>query len=386
VSVILLILAALSVEQVVAASRHQTGVDLDRLAIVQINLGAAPPNNTRAERDVDLALQAARQQLGVESAAVATGLPAGLTTRHAGLTAPDEPLRDRYNGRPAVLLAGTPGLFHTLGVPIVRGRAFGDQDLQSTMPVVVLSDIAAQSVFGTSNVVGRQVLIKPQPIAGQAEPVVETRTVVGVCADTDAGLIGRRDRGVAYLPWAQHPDFNIAVIARSVDAPDALVEPLKAAVRKIDPDIVVTDAGTGLVLSGADNQAMRVMAALAGSLGGLALVLALVGLYGVLAHLVSRRMREMGVRIALGADAGGITRMILADGLKPVVSGVVLGLVLGVIARMSLQPLFVGLFPKLEPLALVVVPVALILVAIAACYIPARRAARVNPNVALRDL
>jgi ABC-type antimicrobial peptide transport system permease subunit len=121
-------------------------------------------------------------------------------------------------------------------------------------------------------------------------------------------------------------------------------------------------------------------------LGTFAVVLALAGLYGALSHIVVRRTREIGVRVALGAGPRDILRMVLRDGLSPVLTGVVAGAALSVVARMWMRPVFVRLLPAFDPVVLGMVPLLLLAAGAAACLLPARRASRVDPNVALREL
>jgi ABC-type antimicrobial peptide transport system permease subunit len=154
----------------------------------------------------------------------------------------------------------------------------------------------------------------------------------------------------------------------------------------IEPAAAVEQAGTGLAIAGPDKVFLQVTSAITGLLGTFALVLALVGLYGALSQVVARRRREIGLRIALGASRSDVVRMVLRDGLRPVISGIVLGLVLGAIVRFALQPLFYRLLPSLDPLVLTAVPLLLLAAGAAACLIPARRASQVDPNQALKDL
>ena len=144
------------------------------------------------------------------------------------------------------------------------------------------------------------------------------------------------------------------------------------------------DAGTGVTLGRADNLVTKVGAAAAGGLGGLALILAMAGLYGVLSDLVLRRTREIGVRMALGADAPRVMRMVIGDGARPVIEGLAIGTGIGILARMSFKPLFLRMVPAFDPMLLVIVPLLFIAAALLASYLPARRASRVDPNVALR--
>jgi ABC-type antimicrobial peptide transport system permease subunit len=129
-----------------------------------------------------------------------------------------------------------------------------------------------------------------------------------------------------------------------------------------------------------------VVTGLAGVLGTFALLLALGGLYGALSHIVARRTREIGIRLALGASARQIVRMVVLEGLSPVAIGIVAGAIAGAIARAAMQPMLVRLLPKFDPLSILVAPIAMLVVASFACYLPARRASHLDPNIALREL
>jgi ABC-type antimicrobial peptide transport system permease subunit len=168
--------------------------------------------------------------------------------------------------------------------------------------------------------------------------------------------------------------------------PEPFVGELGKAVAAADPDLAVTQAGTGLALAGPDVTFPRIVAGLAGALGTMALVLALTGLYGVLSHVVAGRTREIGLRIALGAGAARIQRMLLKEGLSPVLIGMAAGFGVAAIARAGLQPVFQRIVPAIDTGLIALVPALFIAAGLVACYLPARRASRVDPNVALRNL
>ena len=168
-------------------------------------------------------------------------------------------------------------------------------------------------------------------------------------------------------------------------SPESLLGTLRMLTFQADRELAIMDASTGPVVAGAGNLPVSIMAGLAGMLGLLALVLAMAGLYGVLSHVVAHRTKEMGVRLALGASRRQIIWLVLVDGVGSVVVGLVIGFVLADVAGMALRPLFERFLPAVDPTVLVVVPVLYLIAAIAACYLPARRAAHVDPNVALRQ-
>jgi ABC-type antimicrobial peptide transport system permease subunit len=152
------------------------------------------------------------------------------------------------------------------------------------------------------------------------------------------------------------------------------------------PELALSGAGTGETLLLGPYLVLRIIAMLAAALGTVALVLAMAGLYGILSHVVASRTREMGIRIAVGADRGRILTLVLRDGFRPVAKGVVIGLAAGVVLRMLLRATLVTAISPIDVAVFSLVPVPFMIAALVACYLPAARAARVDPNVALRDL
>lgn len=383
VSVILLSLTALCTSQLWQQSRLNSGIDLEHLALAQVDFAMQGYEEARVRQIVDATLGQMALRPGVDAVSASSGLPIGI-----GVITPGCTVRALGDSRPcsAELVAGTPGIFRTLGVTIRRGRVFNETDTQSATRVVVISESTAKALFDTAEVVGRRLELKRIRWVGESEHPTETMTIVGVAADTDARLAGQRDHGAVYLPFAQHYEGRLVLAVRTSGDPGNLVGVLRQALRSVDPGVAVTQAGTGLAVAGPSNVFLQVTAGLAGVLGSFALVLALAGLYGVLSHIVARRTWEIGVRVALGADRTKIMGMVLRDGLVPVGCGIGAGLMAGIMARMLLRPFFVQLLPALDPGVLTVVPALMLLAGIVACYLPARRAARVDPNIALREL
>jgi putative ABC transport system permease protein len=188
------------------------------------------------------------------------------------------------------------------------------------------------------------------------------------------------------LPFAQRyvPFLPVTFIARAAD-PRAGVAALRASVRRVDPDLSISSAGTSAVLV-YGFYPLRVIAMMAAALGVLGLVLAMSGLFGVLSHVVMKRTREMGIRLAIGAERADIFRLVLRDGLYPVGKGLLLGLGIGVASRIAVKAFVVTNVSALDPWPLMLLPVPFVLAALAACYFPAARASRVDPNIALREL
>jgi predicted permease len=384
VSVVLVALAAACVEQIALAARHDWGMDMDRLALVRVDFKLKNEDEESTRRTLEALLERTRAQPGVEVAAFSSGLPASGSTRGAMLSSPDLPVvAGQPRGRHAELITGTPTLFRAFGLRIARGRAFDERDTAASLSVALLSESAAIAVFGSTDVVGRQVMTQGRQWAGEAPPPHLLRTVIGVVADVRR--FGRRQSGVLYLPFAQHYEPAVTIVARVAGDPESVVGPLRRLTTQVAPDLPIIEAGTGMALGGGGSLALEVTAGVAGLLGALALVLSMAGLYGV-THLVLGRTREIGVRMALGAGPERVLRSTLWDGTRPVLEGLLIGFAVSVLARMSLLPMFGRVLPVFNSAVLLALPVPFLLAALLACYVPARRAAGVDPNIALRHL
>jgi putative ABC transport system permease protein len=325
-------------------------------------------------RTLDRVIEEGRNDPSVESISVSTGMPFGLRTVMRFARSAPEQGDDRYT---ATGIAATPSIFRTLGVPIVRGRGFDDRDHAAAAPVVVISAFTARRIFGTIDVVGRPLVLRGRPGA----PIA---TVIGVARDTDVGRVLFEPRAFVYLPLAQHYDPSLAVAARSTGDAARAVRALREALRRADPDLAVEVADTGRAVLTGPYVFVRFAGMAAIALGALTLLLAMVGLYGIQSHLVAHRTREIGVRMSFGASAAQIERMVLRDGYRPVLDGLALGLCIGVAGRAIVRAYLELDVSIVDPWMLLVAPIPLILAAFFACYLPARRAAGVDPSVALR--
>jgi ABC-type antimicrobial peptide transport system permease subunit len=177
----------------------------------------------------------------------------------------------------------------------------------------------------------------------------------------------------------------VTFVARTDGDPASVAPALRLAIRRADPDLGLYQAGAARPLLAPGFVMLRIVATLTLALGGLALVLSMGGLYGVLSQFVSQRTREMGLRLALGATAADVARVALRQGARPVVTGLILGLVFGTLIRAGIRAFSIPV-DIVDGAALVLIPIPVLIAAAAACYLPARRASRVDPNVALRDL
>jgi predicted permease len=266
--------------------------------------------------------------------------------------------------------------FDAAGMTIVDGRTFNDDDRQDSRPVAVISQAMARRYWPPGNALG-QILRRPDP--GQDDLVV-----VGVATDINIRSLGEAPRDVVYLPYTQGGGAPIRTfIARTADDPARMVQALITAGREVDPDLQVVQSSTmeeHLTISRLPSQ---IGAFLLSAFAAMALALAAVGVYGMVRYTVAARTREVGIRIALGADAGGVTRLLATHGVRLVLVGGAIGLLASLLAARVLTAMLFGL-GAFEPLALIGAPLVLGAAAWLAAYLPARRATRVDPLAALR--
>ena len=267
-----------------------------------------------------------------------------------------------------------PGFFEAAGIDIVRGRNFNDADGPDTRPVVIVSEAMARRFWTAGDAVGRLVRRRDD------DP---PWLVVGVASDAKVRQLGESPRNMVYLPYSQRFTPSLTVVARTSIDPERTALALLAAGRELDPDLRVLETKTMDRHLALMRLPQQLSAFVLSAFGVLALALAAVGLYGVVSYGVVRRTREIGIRKALGADDPRVVGLLVAGGLKLVVLGGALGLALAVAATRLLGGLLFEI-DALDPLTFVGVPLILGAVALFAAWLPARRASRVSPLVALR--
>lgn len=267
------------------------------------------------------------------------------------------------------------GYFRTLGIPLVAGRDFNPQDAPDSPPVMLINEAFAREHFHGENPLGKRLKLG----WGGNGP----KEIVGIVGNVRHRSLSDAARAEMYVPQAQFDNAGITLIVRTQTPPENLVNAVKQQVRELDPALPITDVKT---LAAYRHEALalpRFTTMLLGIFAGLAVGLALVGLYGVMSYSVSQRTQEIGVRMALGAQAGDVLRMVVWQGLRLVGAGVLLGLA-GALALTRLLQSLVYEISTNDPLTLTVVALLFAIVALGACYFPARRATKVDPLVALR--
>jgi predicted permease len=388
--VALTLVAAMSQRIIGTVGRSLPGIPTAPVAVAEVDFSLNARDEPQARRTVEALVAGIRAQPGVDRVVASSGLPFTFASGARGtyvVTAPDVPVSpSRADLQSVIVIPATPGLFEAYDLPIVRGRPFTDRDDAAAPNVAVVNERLARTLFQSIDVVGRRIVIdRRRQSSNAAAP--DTLTIVAVSANPDGAPRTSRGEQYVFVPWAQRYERGIPVTFTARGAsPSAVLGVMRSTIRRIDPDLAISLSGTGRVVLQGPLFLMRAIAGLSTSLAACSLVLAMAGLFGVLSHVVMRRTREMGIRLALGADRGRIFRMVLRDGLYPVGKGIVLGLTIGAGARMAVSAWVVTDISAFEPLAFALIPVPFIVAALLACYVPASRASRVDPNVALRDL
>ncbi len=372
------ILATMFIKATIEQARHDTGVELDRIAVATLDFQSGVGDEARMRRVVGRVLEEARQDPGVAAVAASTGLPFGIQpAMQVGIALPGADPSGELTRAATAAIAVSPAFFQTTGVRIVEGRAFTDDDRQGGAAVMIVSQLLARQLFGTGSAVGREVIVKRQQ---------ETRaaTIVGVAHDTDVGMIYSPPRPLAYLPLDQHFNPLITVTARSSDDGAKAVAPLREAIRRADLDLGVDIVGAGRQMLSGPFELMRSAGRGTLYLGAFTLLLSMVGLFGVQSHAVAYRTREIGVRMSMGASAAQIKMMVMKDGYRPVLEGLALGLWGGLAGRAIVRASVDIDVAIVDVWMIVITPIPLVLAAFCACYLPAARAASVDPTEALR--
>jgi predicted permease len=284
---------------------------------------------------------------------------------------------NRWVGR----VDASPGYFSTFGIAILKGRAFDARDATSGRPVAIVCESLARLLWPGKDPIG-EYLAHYDPKSG-GEP--KWREVVGVAKAVTPLVSDGAPRAVVYFPFGEEGAYAGSVVVRGRGRPTQLINPLTRAVRDTDASAAVM-AGKTATEAIAEILYPRRMAAAMLAVSGLAgLFLAVVGIYGVVSYSVAQRTREIGIRAALGAQRHDILRLVIGEGMKVVVVGSIAGLALAVAATRAASSLVVSL-PAIDALTFIIVPLFLAVVIVVACYVPARRAARVDPMIALREL
>ena len=270
----------------------------------------------------------------------------------------------------------TPDYFRTIGIPLRQGRFFSDYDRDNSVPVVIISEAMARRFWPGQNPIGKR--LTPSFHLKQG-----AREIVGVVGDVKASGLDVDSSAAMYLPYKQSPRPWISFVVRTASNPEGLVQPVSTAIYSIDKEQALTDVQTMEQVLAQSLSDRRFNMTLLLTFAGVALVLAAVGVYGVMNYTVTLRRRELGIRMALGAGRMAVLRLVLGQGLTLTLIGVAAGLISAYALTRLMASLLYGVTAT-DYLTFVSVSAVLIAVGVVASYVPARRATKVNPTIALR--
>jgi predicted permease len=374
-SVVMLAGAALFLRSLLAAERVDPGFETRKLFVIPLDLGSQGYKPPQAQELYRRAVERVSALPGVRSAAVASRfllLPGGLRQSVAGegQTAPAEGSLGLLTGVNTV----GPGYFGTVGMTLRAGRAFTPADRLETTPVVVINETLARQLWSGQPAVGKRLSLDDG----------ELLEVIGIAADARYAGLREPPQPYAYRPVLQSFSPMMMLHVRTEGDPEPLLERVRHELQALDPNLPLLEPRTIGQIRNLSLWAPRMGAGLLTVFGLLALILAALGIYGVVAYSIGQRRREIGIRMAIGAGRPQVLRLILRQGMAPVVIGLVVGLAGAVAGARAISALLFGIGAA-DPLSLAGAVVLLALVALAAVYGPARRASGLDPVTALRQ-
>ena len=381
VSLVLLVTAGLFWRSIAGSRAIDPGMQLSGRTLVSFDPSLLRYDASRTAAFYRTLIDRVRQSPAVESAALARWVPLGFQFQESRLVIRGEegaagPATRPVPAVPSLTNVVSPAFFETVGVVVRKGRSFTDQDSEATRPVAVVNETFARRAWPGRDAVGRQVRSNHE-----GAPWL---TVVGVVADGKYRSLKEAPLPCLFRPLSQAPSGELTLILSAKGSHADALAVIRHEVRAIDPDMPLLDVKT------MDQQMAKVrflpqaMSALAGPAAGIAILIAAIGLYGVIAYSVGRRTREFGIKLAIGAQASDVVRQVMRQGMSMVVIGLALGMVAALALSRVMRRLLVGVTAT-DPIVFLGALCLLVAIAALAIYVPARRASRVDPLVSLRQ-
>ena len=372
-SLVALVGAGLFVRSMRDAQKMDPGFESKSLFMLAFDLGALHYDEGHGQQFLRAAVERANATPGVKAAAVASNFPLG--GGFARTVFPEgEDESTGYRGTLTQLDDITTGYFDALRIPLVRGRLFTDADRKDTTSVAIISEAMAKKFWPNQEAIGKRFHFFGD---------TTLREVVGIARNSVVNAIGEAPVPLVYLPVAQDYAPAATLQVQTTGKPEPVIAGVRAQIRSLEPNLAITNVQTIGEIIDQGLWAPEMGAALLTVFGGLAMVLAAVGVYGVLAYSVTQQTREIGIRMAMGAERRDVLGLVVAQGLKLTVAGLALGILVALALTRQLSSLLFGV-SAYDPWTYGSVTIILVVVALLACYIPARRATRVDPLVALR--
>jgi putative ABC transport system permease protein len=373
---VLLIGAGLFIQSLVNLERVRLGFDARSLLTFQLAPPTAKyPLNSKAPQLYRALLDSLQSIPGVRGASASTGIPfgAGNYTTHPMITT-EQSVLPHDAAVPVDWRIVSPGYFKTMGIPLLKGRDFTDADGPTAPPVMIISQATAKKFWGDADPLGHTLRRSASPTTAF--------TIVGVAGDVRSTALTQESPAL-YYPMAARVWPLMDVVVRTDASPEALLPAIRQKVRELDAELALANVRTMEQWLSNSTAQPRLNTVLLSVFASVALLIASVGIYGVLAYSVSQRSGEIGVRLALGATPRGVLRLIVGEGMRVAMIGIGTGLLGGLALGRAVSSLVFGV-PVRDAATFIGVAVALASVALAACTIPALRASRVDPIVAIR--
>ena len=375
VCMLLLIGAGLCLRSLRNAESIDPGFEIGHRLAVSMDLRPLGYPESRGRSLYGQLLDRIKTLPGVRSASLTSYLPLGFTNLGVGIIIGGYQPRQDQPGPTAGLAAVGPRYFQTMGIPVLQGREFDAQDSETAPGVVVINQEMARRYFSGRNPVGQRI-----SLAVENQPSFE---IVGMVKTGKYRGLRESAQPFMYRPLSQSYSTRATLVVETAADPKAMLAPVQKAIHEIDSSVPVTDAETLEQYMRVPLFTAHLTGSVLGALGLLALSLAMAGLYAVVAYLVAHRTHEIGVRMALGAQRTDVLKLVVGQGLKLTLIGIAVGAGGGLVLARFLTSLLYGVTPT-DPLTFIAVSLTFAAVALTASYIPARRAASVDPMVALR--
>ena len=385
-AVILLVGAGLLARSFVALTSVDTGYRADNVVTMSVSLpNTKYPWDQQAITFVHQLLDRVRQLPEVQSAAIAFGRPLSENGMRVTFERTDRPPSTPGKRLVADVRVVTPEFFSTLHIPIVAGRGLQTTDSPNAPPAVVVSQAFVKQFYPNENPLGKHIVLGwgRQRSENKADTVNAGGEIVGVISDVKSLGANEAAPSTVYLPFDQAPLGDVSVLVRATASPALTINNTRSAIKEVDAELPVFDVKLMTDVVSESVAQPRFYAILLGSFAGIALVIAALGIYGVISYAVSQRTRELGIRIALGAQRESVLRLVIGQGLTLTLVGIAVGLAGAFLLTRLIATMLFGVAPS-DPLTFVGVAAMFVLVACLASYLPARRAAGVDPIIAMR--
>jgi len=384
-SLVLLVSSGLFLRSLLSATTMDPGFEHANTLAVTLDFARGGYDAERGRAYCDELLARVRALPGVEAAALDNSVPLGFNLGKTAVWIEGDMAVDDEGSRQhrMVRIASTsPGGFETLGIPILMGRDFDERDDAESETVLMVNQTLAETYWPGENPLDKRIALYTRTVDGRRGPG-EYSPVIGVVRTVKYGELSEEPQPALYRALSQSWNSSLVLLVRTSSDPMAILPSVRDVMRNIDPNFSPSDTRSLTSTISFKLMPARLSAALCSLFGGLALVLAMIGLYGVMSYMVSQRTHEIGVRMAIGAQRTDVLWLVLRQGFTLTLIGLVIGLVIALGFTGALSSLLYGVSPY-DPLTFAGVALLLIAVALLACYIPARRATQADPMVALR--